>query len=98
MLLDAALPQEYIQKIKEILDAEPIITAHHYLKTRESASEVFISVHAVFNVSISLYDAHLVADKIEARIKALFKDKKAHILIHMDPYDDSQINEMEDAL
>ena len=97
MLLDAALPQEDVQKIKEIIESEPIITDYHYLKTRESASEVYISVHAVFNVSISLYDAHLVADKVEAKIKALFEDKKAHILIHMDPYDDSEINEMEDA-
>lgn len=97
MLLDAALPKEDVEKIKEILDNEPIITNYHYLKTRESASEIYISVHAVFNVSISLYDAHLVADKAEAKIKALFKDKKVHTLIHMDPYDDSEINEMEDV-
>jgi len=96
MLLDAALPQEDREKIEEILNAEPIIQAHHYLQTRESGSHIFISVHAVFNVSISLYDAHLVADKIEAAIKETFEDKKCHILIHMDPYDDSEINEEEE--
>jgi len=96
MLLDAALPEEEIEKIVAIIKSEPIITAHHYLKTRESGSHVFISVHAVFNVSISLYDAHLIADKVEAKIKELFEDKKTHILIHMDPYDDSQINDEEE--
>ncbi len=96
MLLDAALPQEDITKIKEIIETEPIIQAHHYLQTRESGSHIFISVHAVFNVSISLYDAHLIADKVEAKIKEYFKDKKTHILIHMDPYDDSEINEDEE--
>ncbi|WP_455755865.1 cation diffusion facilitator family transporter [Sulfurimonas sp.] len=95
MLLDAALPQEDVQKIKDIIESEPIITDYHYLQTRESASEVYISVHAVFNVDISLYDAHLIADKVEAKIKDLFDEKKAHILIHMDPYDDSEINDME---
>jgi len=97
MLLDAALPQEDVQKIIEIIESEPIITDYHYLKTRESASEVYISVHAVFNVSISLYDAHLVADKVEDKIGEYFnaQDKKPHILIHMDPYDDSEINELE---
>jgi len=96
MLLDASLIQEDVEKIKAILDSEPIVQAHHYLQTRESGSHVFISVHAVFNVSISLYDAHLIADKLEAKIKAIFEDKKCHILIHMDPYDDSEINEEEE--
>jgi len=96
MLLDASLPQEDVEKIEAILNTEPIIQAHHYLQTRESGSHIFISVHAVFNVSISLYDAHLVADTVEARIKDIFKDKKCHIIIHMDPYDDSEINEEEE--
>ena len=96
MLLDAALPQEDIEKIEEILETEPVIQDYHYLQTRESGSHVFISVHAVFNVSISLYDAHLVSDKIEGKIREYFKDKKTHIIVHMDPYDDSEINEEED--
>jgi len=96
MLLDAALPQEEIEKIEEIIKSEPIIQTYHYLQTRESGSHIFISVHAVFNVSISLYDAHLIADKVEAKIRDLFEDKKCHILIHMDPYDDSDINEEEE--
>ncbi|MEA1982213.1 MAG: cation diffusion facilitator family transporter [Campylobacterota bacterium] len=96
MLLDAALPQEDRDKIEEILKNEPVIQAYHYLQTRESGSHVFISVHAVFNVSISLYDAHIVSDKVEAKLKEYFKDKKCHILVHMDPYDDSEINEEEE--
>ena len=96
MLLDAAISDEDIQKLKDIINAEPVITTYHDLKTRESGSHIFVSVHTVFNVSISLYDAHLVADKIEVKIRELFKDKKVHILIHMDPYDDSEINEEED--
>jgi len=96
MLLDAALPEEDIEKIKDILENEPILTDYHFLQTRESGSHIFISVHAVFNVSISLYDAHLVADKIEAKTKALFEDKNVHTLVHMDPYDDSEMNETEE--
>jgi len=96
MLLDAALSDEDIQKIKKIIESESAVTDYHYLQTRESGSHIFISVHAVFNVSISLYDAHLVADRIELQVKSLFEDKKVHILVHMDPYDDSEINELED--
>lgn len=92
MLLDAALPEKDINAIKEILDTEPNIQTYHNLQTRESASHVFVSVHAVFNVSISLYDAHLVSDKVEDKIKNYFGDKKSHVLMHMDPYDDSELN------
>ena len=97
ILLDVAIPQEDLESIKKIIEDEKIITAYHNLKTRESGAHVYISVHAVFNISISLYDAHLVSDRVEANIRELFEDKKAHILIHMDPYDDSEINEDEDT-
>jgi len=96
MLLDAALDPKDVQDIKDILENEPIITDYHFLQTRESGSNIFVSVHAVFNISISLYDAHLISDKVEDKIKALFEDKKTHVLIHLDPYDDSIMNELED--
>ncbi|MBC8237756.1 MAG: cation transporter [Helicobacteraceae bacterium] len=95
MLLDAALDPADVEKIIDVLDNEKAITNHHYLQTRESGSHIFVSVHAVFNISTSLYDAHLVSDRIEDKIAALFPEKKTHILVHMDPYDDSEINEME---
>jgi len=97
MLLDAALPEEDIENIRKIIEVEKIITDYHYLQTRESGSHIFISVHVVFNVSISLYDAHVISDKLESKMKELFKNKKVHTLIHMDPYDDSEINEIEEA-
>ncbi len=96
MLLDAALKEEDIQKIKDVIESDKIVTAYHHLRTRESGSHIFISVHLVFNVSISLYDAHLISDKLEDKIKKLFAEKKVHVLMHMDPYDDSEINDMED--
>lgn len=97
MLLDAALSQEDIKKIIDIIESKKETTNYHNLQTRESGSHIFISVHVVFNVSISLYDAHLISDKLEIQLKGLFKNKKVHVLIHMDPYDDSEINEMEET-
>jgi len=96
MLLDVALDQEDIEKIEVLLKNEKEITDFHYLQTRQSGSVVFISVHLVFNVSMSLYDAHRIADRIELNLKKLFPDRQVQSLIHMDPYDDSEINELED--
>src|SRR3989339_378874 len=85
------------KKITDIIESKKETTNYHNLQTRESGSHIFISVHVVFNVSISLYDAHLISDKLEIQLKGLFKNKKVHVLIHMDPYDDSEINEMEET-
>ncbi|PHS57839.1 MAG: cation-efflux pump [Sulfurimonas sp.] len=97
MLLDASLESIDIQNIKDIIETERSISNYHNLQTRNSGSNIFISLHAVFNVSITLYDAHLVSDRVEMNIKKLFKDKKVHVLVHMDPYDDSEINDIEDT-
>ncbi len=97
MLLDAALHEDDIKKVQEVLENDDVITNYHYLQTREAGSHIFISFHAVFNVSISLYDAHVVSDKLEAKIKSIFEGKQVHTIIHMDPYDDSEMNELEDS-
>lgn len=96
MLLDAALPPEQIAHIENILKSEKEIQTYHFLQTRQSGSNIFISVHAVFDVNISLIDAHMVADEVEGKLREYFEDKKAHILIHMDPFDDSEINSEEE--
>ncbi len=90
MLLDAALPSEDVTKIIAILDNEMGINSHHDLLTRHSASDIYVSVHIVFSISTSLYDAHLVGDKIELALKNCFPDNNVHPLIHLDPYDDSE--------
>jgi cation diffusion facilitator family transporter len=90
MLLDAALPAEDVAKITSLLDNEGDINSYHDLLTRHSGSDIYISVHTVFSVSTSLFDAHLVGDKIELALKNCFPESTVHPLIHLDPYDDSE--------
>lgn len=94
MLLDVAIDEEDFKKIESVFEATDNITSFHNLRTRNSASEYFISAHVVFNVSISLYDAHKISDTLEDKLKGLFEDKTVHVLIHMDPYDDSELNDI----
>lgn len=91
MLLDAALDPKSVAKITAILENETNINSYHDLLTRHSGSDIYISVHAVFSVSTSLFDAHLVGDKIELALKNCFPDNTVHPLIHLDPYDDSEV-------
>jgi ferrous-iron efflux pump FieF len=90
MLLDAALDTKSVAKINKVLNSQFDISSHHDLRTRQSGSEIYISVHIVFNISTSLYDAHMVGDRIELAFKNLFPDNTVYSLIHLDPYDDSE--------
>ncbi len=96
MLLDVSMAPVEVEKIKDLLDTEKEITTYHFLNTRSAGSHVYISVHLVFNVTVTLYDAHVIGDKIESKLKKLFPEYKVHTMMHLDPYDDSQINDEED--
>ncbi len=92
ILLDGALDKEIVEKIKNILDTQEGVTGYHFLKTRHSAHTNYVDVHLVFTPEISLLEAHRISDRVEEQIRAL--DKKNHWVfnIHLDPYDDSEIN------
>lgn len=90
MLMDVAMPDETVDKIKAIFEADPNVTSYHQLLTRASSKDAFISVHLVFNVSTSLFDAHRVCDTIENKIQMLDSDLNWNMVIHPDPYDDSK--------
>ena len=44
---------------------------------------------------ISLLEAHRISDSIEDKIRELDKESNWSITVHLDPYDDSIINEEE---
>lgn len=92
VLLDRSLEKEMVDQIIEILNNEQELNSWHYLKTRQAGNDIFIEVHLVFNCLISLMEAHRIGDRIEIKMMALDKTKNIIVNIHLDPYDDSQIN------
>ncbi len=89
MLLDVALDESEIAKIKTLLSMQQDINGWHYLKTRRSGGDIFISVHIVFDEAILLLDAHRISDRIEIDIARLFNNQSVETIIHLDPFDDS---------
>ncbi len=89
ILMDISLPDEIVNDIKTIIDRHPDIQGHHLLQTRGSGKDAFVSVHIVFDMMTSLYDAHKVCDRIENEIMRLDENLQWSIVIHPDPYDDS---------
>jgi cation diffusion facilitator family transporter len=92
ILLDRAVDDEIVKSIENIIRSTQQVNTYHLLKTREAGNQTFVEVHLVFDCLITLMDAHRTSDKIEEQIKKLDEKRDWLINIHMDPYDDSQIN------
>ena len=91
MLMDKSVSTEIREKIIEIiLASSPKVHGYHFLRTRTSGKTVFIEVHIVFETDISLFEAHSIADGIEADFTRILPYSVA--TIHLDPYDDSITN------
>jgi cation diffusion facilitator family transporter len=98
VLLDRALEDEVSHQIIDIIHNEKVVNDHHFLKTRTAGNDNFVEVHLVFDCLISLMEAHKASDRIEDKIKTLDSKKNWVINIHMDPYDDSEINNQENCI
>ena len=92
VLLDASLDESIVAKIKEIIQNEPGVNDYHWLRTRKAGNDHFVDVHLVFTPEMSLLEAHRIADNVEAKIKTIDPRANWLINIHLDPYDDSDVN------
>ena len=91
VLLDTSLEKEEVEKIKFIITTTKGISDFHFLKTRHAGKFKFVEVHIVLeNQDISLHDAHVIADRVEDAIKSIDDEANWHIMIHLDPVDDSE--------
>jgi cation diffusion facilitator family transporter len=98
VLLDRAIDDNIVEQIETIFGKVEKINGYHFLKTRTAGNCNFVDVHLVFNCEISLLEAHKIADIVEDKIKILDNSKEWIINIHMDPYDDSEINNNEQCI
>lgn len=82
-LMDHALDDDSHRLIRETVEAHPKVYGLHELKTRQSGPTKFIQFHLELDDYLPLYDAHQIADQVEASLREAFPD--ADILIHQDP-------------
>jgi cation diffusion facilitator family transporter len=89
VLLDRSLETNEVKAIEDIFVADKGVEGFHFLKTRYAGKYKFVEVHLVVDRDISLMDAHIVSDRVESKIESLDESKNWHIMIHLDPVDDS---------
>ncbi|PCJ49357.1 MAG: divalent metal cation transporter FieF [Gammaproteobacteria bacterium] len=87
LLLDRELSDEIQQSIRDIVLNDKDIEAIHELKTRESGFTKFIQLHLEMDGSMSLYQAHVISDRVMDALTKAFPG--ADILIHQDPVNDA---------
>ena len=83
MLMDKELPDADRHRIRAIAMANAGVQQVHDLRTRASGRMVFIQLHLEMNGAMTLEEAHVVADSVEAEIIAAFPG--AEVMIHEDP-------------
>ncbi|WP_331774163.1 cation diffusion facilitator family transporter [Sulfurospirillum sp. 1612] len=93
VLLDVALEKDLVEKIQTIIESEKEITGYHLLKTRKAGNINFVDVHLVLDPTMSLLRAHYAGDRVEDKIKEIDLKYDWVINIHLDPYDDLELNE-----
>jgi ferrous-iron efflux pump FieF len=83
ILMDRELPDEDRKRIRDIALAEEGVLGVHDLRTRSSGIQTFIQLHLQISGEMKLVDAHQIADAVELKISAAFKN--AEVIAHQDP-------------
>ncbi|MBI5287660.1 MAG: cation transporter [Chloroflexi bacterium] len=84
-LLDTSLPQATLDAIQECLDtSHPGLRGYHALRTRKSGRETHIDMHALVDRAMSVSEAHVLSEAIEADLRR-HVDGAVVTNIHIDP-------------
>lgn len=83
LLMDHELPDEQREKICALVLKHPQARGLHDLRTRRSGTTVFVQLHLELDETLSLRQAHEIADDLEREIAELFDN--AEVIIHEDP-------------
>lgn len=83
ILMDKELEPTIRQDILKYIQSHPKVIEVHDLRTRSTGQQDFIQVHITLDPVLSLKDAHIISDEVEANLKKFYP--MSEILIHLDP-------------
>ncbi|CAA6606013.1 Cation-efflux pump FieF [Rhodospirillaceae bacterium LM-1] len=82
-LMDREFDEAERERIKQIARTHPGVRNVHDLRTRSSGLQSFIQLHLEMDGRLPLFEAHAIADAVEAKLQAAFPS--AEVIIHQDP-------------
>ncbi len=83
ILMDRELPDETLAIIRQLAQNHPQVLGIHDLRTRSSGHNEFIQMHLDLEASLTLDEAHCIAQDIAMKIYRVFPN--AEVIIHQDP-------------
>ncbi len=85
LLMDREFPDNERQALADAILEHPAVRGIHDLRTRRAGTLAFVQFHVELDADMSLRQAHVVTDAIEATLRDAYP--QAEILIHVDPAD-----------
>jgi ferrous-iron efflux pump FieF len=81
--MDQELPEADRARVVATAAKHPKVKGVHELRTRASGLNTFIQMHLVLDKSLTLLEAHRIADDVEKAVMAEFPG--SDVIIHQDP-------------
>lgn len=95
-LIDEEMGEEERKLILSVIHKCKEIHGVHDLKTRRAGDKAFIQFHLEMDGDKSLYDAHILSDKIVEELHSHFLD--CEIIVHLDPEGHEEVVTYRDTL
>lgn len=83
-LMDGALSTEELERLREILTANPEVMGFHKVRTRRAVADRFIELHVMLDDELSFVRAHEIAEAIEGDIRQGLGG--VFVNVHYEPY------------
>ncbi|MDP8222263.1 MAG: cation diffusion facilitator family transporter [Candidatus Lernaella stagnicola] len=85
-LIDASLPEAEVAAVREIITSySQAVRGYHKLKTRRAGPYRFVEFHVQVDASMSVEEAHSLADGLEEAIRSRLM--RSSVTVHIEPCD-----------
>ncbi len=88
-MVDRACDEAMVEEIRTLIIAQEGVKRLDLLRTRTFANRCYVDVEIAADGTLSLIDAHAVAERIHDTIEAAFPAVK-HCMVHVNPYKDKK--------
>lgn len=83
-LVDSSCSDEEVEQMRSVISSVEGVKSIDLLMTRRFGSKVYVDVEIAEDGSLSLFNAHSIAEKVHDSIEKNFKDVK-HCMVHVNP-------------
>lgn len=85
-LIDTALDEESVAKIRATIESAPGVRGLHELRTRKMGDQALVDAHILVDSRISVSEGHHIAER--ARKRVLENHEVLDVMVHIDPEND----------